>query len=270
MRKYYPASASFDSNSPNLRPLTPYSYPGGRVPVLAPIAWSNDWPTIQTTNGRWSPTYTYPAAKHTLDLTTGKDTFPGTSLGPAWEWNHNPDPSKYNIFNGLTLSTATVTSDLYAARNTLTKRIYGPVGTGTLELDVANMADGDRAGLALLRDQSAWVGVKRDGPEWSVCYANNMVMNGDWTTRTTGDMVACTAISAGAKIWLRLTADIAPGGSKKARFYYSTDGSGFRQIGGEFGMNTAWQFFMGYRYGIFNYATKGLGGSVQVDSFTSE
>jgi hypothetical protein len=133
------------------------------------------------------------------------------------------------------------------------------------------MADGDRAGLALLRDQSAWVGVKRDGSTWSVCYVNNIIMNSDWTTRSTGNNTpTCANISSGGKIWLRLQADIAPGGSKSAKFYYSTDGSGFTQIGGSFSMNTAWQFFMGYRYGIFNFATTALGGSVKVVSFTSE
>jgi hypothetical protein len=35
-------------------------------------------------------------------------------------------------------------------------------------------------------------------------------------------------------------------------------------------MNSDWQFFMGYRYGIFEYATKALGGSVRIVSFTSE
>jgi hypothetical protein len=33
-------------------------------------------------------------------------------------------------------------------------------------------------------------------------------------------------------------------------------------------MNNAWQFFMGYRYGIFNYATSSLGGTVTVARFT--
>jgi hypothetical protein len=32
-------------------------------------------------------------------------------------------------------------------------------------------------------------------------------------------------------------------------------------------MNNAWQFFMGYRYGIFNYSTLALGGSVKVERF---
>jgi beta-xylosidase len=236
---------------------------------LAPVTWSDDWPTIQTVGGRWSPTYPYPVSKHSVSPTTGKDTFSGPSLAPAWEWNHNPDLSKFTVASGLILRTATVTTDLYSARNTLTKRIHGPSGTGTLEVDISSMADGDRAGLALLRDQSAWVGVRRDGSASQVCYVDGITMNTDWTTKATGSYGVCATISPG-KIWLRLTADIAPGGTKTAKFYYSTNGTSFTQIGGSFSMNTAWQFFMGYRYGIFNHATKALGGLVNVVSFTSE
>ena len=54
--------------------------------------------------------------------------------------------------NGLRLQTATVTNDLYTARNTLTHRIQGPTSTATIELDYSAMANGDRAGLAMLRD----------------------------------------------------------------------------------------------------------------------
>jgi hypothetical protein len=35
--------------------------------------------------------------------------------------------------------------------------------TATIQLDYATMHDGDRAGLALLHDLSAWIGIERDG-----------------------------------------------------------------------------------------------------------
>ena len=62
----------------------------------------------------------------------GPDTFAGTRLGHRWEWNHNPDNSKWAVNNGLNLQTATVTGDLYKARNTLTHRIQGPTSTATI------------------------------------------------------------------------------------------------------------------------------------------
>ncbi len=244
------------------------AYPGGRVPALAPITWSGDWPVLQTVNGRWGATYPNPVVPQPprqVRPPTGTDTF--TSLGPEWEWNHNPDTSKFSVGNGLRLSTATVTTDLYAARNTLTHRILGPTSTATIELDYSQMRDGDRAGLAMLRDSSAWIGIKRDNGATRVVMQNGLAMNSSWATTNTGSEAGSANVSGG-RIWLRVKADIRPGSGRQAVFSYSTNGSTFTNLGPGFTLNNAWQFFMGYRYGIFNYATSSLGGTVTVPQFS--
>ncbi|MEW2441087.1 hypothetical protein [Micromonospora marina] len=117
---------------------------------------------MQTVNGTWGTSYPNPLPTRPVKPLTGTDTFPGTTPGVQYEWNHNPDNSRWSMNNGLRLQTASVTNDLYRARNTLTHRIQGPTSTGTIELDYSGMRDGDRAGLAMLRDSSAWIGVRRD------------------------------------------------------------------------------------------------------------
>jgi beta-xylosidase/chitodextrinase len=246
------------------------SYPGGRIPVLAPITWGSDgFPTITTVNNAWGASYPYPNVPrppYAAKPLTGTDTFTGAALGPEWEWNHNPDNTKWTAGGKLTLQTATVTSDLYNARNTLSHRILGPTSTATIVLNYGNMKDGDRAGFALLRDSSAWIGVKRDSGAYRVSMTSGLSMDSNWATTGTGSEVAGAATSGG-KIWLRIAADIHVGSGKQGKFSYSTDGVNFTQLG-TFTMGNAWQFFMGYRYAIFNYATSALGGSVTVDSFT--
>jgi len=243
------------------------AYPGGRIPVLAPISWGSDgFPVLQSVNGAWGASYTYPETPHPLSAPTGTDSFSGTSLGPQWEWNHNPDTTKFTVNNGLTLHAATVTYDLYSARNTLTHRLFGPTSTATIVMDYSHMNRGDRAGLAMLRDSSAWVGIKNDGGTFRICMINGLSMNSDWTTANTGAEVAGLTVSGG-KIWLRASADIHPGANQQAKFSYSTDGSTFNSIGSSYTMNSTWEFFLGYRYGIFNYATTSLGGYVTVSSF---
>jgi beta-xylosidase len=246
------------------------AYPGGRIPVLAPISWSADgWPSIQTVNGGWGATYpmpNIPASGRTVKPMIGADTFTGPVLGPQWEWNHNPDNTRWSFNSGLRLQTTTVTNDLYAARNTLTHRIQGPTSTATVELDYTGMADGDRAGLAMLRDSSAWIGVRRDGTATRVSMVNGLSMDSNWNTTGTGTEQAGAAVSGG-RIWLRINADIRPGSGRQARFSYSTDGVNFTSLGPAFTLNNAWQFFMGYRYGMFNYATRALGGAVTVKRF---
>jgi beta-xylosidase len=244
------------------------AYPGGRVPVLAPITWTADgWPVLQTTGGAWGTSYPRPVnTTRTVRPMIGTDTFPGTTLGPQWEWNHNPDNARWSVNNGLRLQTATVTNDLYAARNTLTHRIQGPSSTATIVLNYSSMANGDRAGLALLRQSSAWIGIKRDNGTTRVVMTNGLTMDSNWNTTGTGTEAASANVSGG-RIWLRANADIRPGSGRQGRFSYSTDGVNFIQLGPAFTLNNAWQFFMGYRFGIFNYATSALGGAVTVERF---
>lgn len=244
------------------------AYPGGRIPVLAPITWNADgWPQLQVGANTWGASYPYPLPPHPLKPLTGTDHFTGTTLSPEWEWNHNPDNSKWSVSNKLTLKTATVTNDLYRARNTLTHRILGPESTATIVLDDSSMKDGDRAGLALLRDSSAWVGIQRDQGVLRVVMQNNLTMDKKWQTANAGTEVAGHPIPPG-RVWLRASADIRPGPGRAATFSYSTDGATFLPIGTPFVLNNDWRFFMGYRFAIFNYATTSLGGQVTVASFS--
>jgi beta-xylosidase len=223
---------------------------------------------VQLVNGGWGNSYTDPVTAHPVSSSTGVEYFTGSALGPRWEWNHNPDTTKFSIGStGLVLRTTTVTTDLYSARNTVSRRILGPISTATIKLDYSAMKDGDRAGLAMLRDQSAWVGVMRDSGAYKVAMVTGINMDLTWTTTSTGTTAASASISGGV-IYLRVTADIRPtGGTKQANFSYSTDGSTFKSIGSALTMNTDWHFFLGYRFAIFNYATSALGGQVTVPFF---
>lgn len=246
------------------------AYPGGRIPVLAPITWGSDgFPTLTTSGGGWGITYPLPMPAHPLPSTLGTDSFSGTALSHQWEWNHNPDTTKFSISDGLTLQTATVTNDLYAARNTLTHRIHGPLSTATIILDTTNMADSDRAGLSLFRDQSAWIGIFNDGGVFKVGMVNSIAMDASWRTTNTGRTAATADVPKGT-VYLRGTVNINPGAGRTGSFSYSTDGTNFENLGTSITLTTDWHYFLGYRWGIFNYATKALGGSVKVTSFTQE
>jgi beta-xylosidase len=247
------------------------AYPGGRVPVLAPMTWGDDgWPSLQMTDNTWSASYPMPdipGPSHPIHSPAGTDTFRTPALSAEWEWNHNPDNTKWFAGHGLTMETATVTDDLYAARNSLTHRILGPASNATIVLNDAAMKDGDRAGLSMLRDTSAWIGVARDAGKYRVVMHENINMDRRWNTANKGEDAASAPVSKG-KIWLRVAADIHPGADRTAIFSYSTNGKSFTPLGPPFPLNNRWQFFMGYRYAIFNYATTSLGGAVKVQSFT--
>ncbi|KAF7593085.1 hypothetical protein BBP40_012030 [Aspergillus hancockii] len=244
------------------------AYPGGRLPVLAPVSWDAEgWPTVELDNGAWGKSYPYPTGNHAANVSIPTSyTFTETALGAEWEWNHNPDASKWSLANGLILQTVSVTEDLYQAKNTLTRRIPGPQATATLRLDISAMVDGDRAGLALFRDSSAWIGIRRDSGRSVVSMTSGLAMNADWTTASTGTEEARTEVSTD-EIFLRVNVDISVGSGRVGSFSFSQDGTNYTVLGGDFALKTAWQFFLGYRFGIFNYATAELGGKVTVKEF---
>ena len=251
------------------------AYPGGRIPVLAPVTWSTDgWPTVTLSGGAWAASYPYPNLPRPPQATkplTGTDTFSGTTLSPEWEWNHNPDNTKWSAGDGLKLQTATVTKDLFMARNTLTRRMLGPQSTATIQVDVSGMKDGDVTGLALFKSATAWIGLKKTGTTLKIVMVNGLTQDlSTFATTNTGTEIA-SADFTGTTIYLRAWADGRPtggGGTKQGKFSYSTDGTTFKSLGDALTLSTDWQYYPGYRFAIFNYATTALGGSVTVKSFT--
>ena len=61
------------------------------------------------------------------------------------------------------------------------------------------------------------------------------------------------------------TANFIP--ADKAQFYFSLDGQKWTVIGNELKMSYTLPHFMGYRFGLFNYATKTAGGHAEFDFF---
>jgi beta-xylosidase len=266
-----------------------WAYPAGRLPVLAPIEFQpSGFPTLTTTNTTppaWGKTYPLPLPPHPLNHTWHRTHYPFPTLStlpPAFEWNHNPDESKYTLSeHGLVLSTATVTAtdDLYAARNTLTHRTHGEFPGATLALDFSGMRAGDRAGLAVFRDRSAYIGLHKSaatvGGKVEVVARFNMTLD-EWGGQTLdlGRVVAAVeleqAVVEAGRVWFRVGMDARADGDRGARFEYSVDGEVFVGLGGTYELYTGWAFFLGYRFAVFNYATEALGGSVKVVSFGTE
>jgi len=241
----------------------------GRFPVLAPMTWdSNGWPHVSLdSSNNWKSSYDYPLSPtRDVESVAGKFDFSGSKLLPRFEWNHNPDNTKWSLSNGLNLQTATVTNDFFAARNTLTHRILGPASSATLELDFSGMKDGDRAGLASMRYDAGWIGVVRNGASTTVQMVDNIAMqnSGGWKTTSFGTTIASASIT-GNKIWLRC--QITTTSPNRSTFSYSTDGKTFKMLGQVHTTLDVIQWFTGTRHGIFNFATKALGGQVSVKSF---
>lgn len=237
----------------------------GRMPYLLPVTWNDNWPVIGN-NGTDAGTYTKPNVGVNYDrkYMPTNDNFKNYLLGSQWQWNHNQDKSKWSLLENpgkLRLYTASVTDSLQKSRNMLTQRIFGfrdntKPSYGTIRMNISKMNDGDMAGLAIFQNPYAYIAINKQGSVLNLVQSN-----------TADKKVYSNAIACDSVIYLRAVADIA---TSKATFYYSLDNVTYTKYGQDLDMKYNLSVFVGNRFGIFNYATKALGGSVDVDWFSTE
>lgn len=254
----------------------------GRIPYLEPVKWVDGWPVLGNNgidvsqNGKAYPKpnvgATYPATH-----IASNDPFASTSLGKQWQWNHNAVESAWSLTERpgyLRLYTAGVTDELNSARNSLTQRIqgYNPNGTpsgnvtnsyGIVKMDISGMEEGDVAGLAVFQNPYSFIGVKMvDGKK--ILYSERCSFNNQ--TMKKEESKTGAAITSDI-IYFKTSVNY---GSNQCRYYYSTDNKKWTAWGCTMSMGYTLDYFVGQRYYIFNYATKNLGGHVDVDWFSTE
>lgn len=235
----------------------------GRIPFLVPVKWEDDWPVLGV-DGKVPDSLNLPASRGLIPGIVASDEFDRKSgelgLPWVWQWNHNPDNKLWSIserLGFLRLTTGRIDTSFLAARNTLTQRTIGPECSGITSLDVTHLKDGDFAGLALLQKQYGLVGVKAEGT------SNSIVM----VSAKSGSPVEVERIPVLQKtVQLKAECDV-QNRADTAHFFYSLDGKSWKPIGGPLKMSYTLPHFMGYRFGLFNYATKTTGGFADFDFF---
>jgi beta-xylosidase len=235
----------------------------GRIPYLVPIKWEDGWPVIGI-NGKVPETLDLPAKKGLIPGIVNSDDFTRKKGEPAlplvWQWNHNPDNKFWSVTQRpgfLRLTTGRVDTSILLARNMLTQRTIGPVCTGSTSLDVSQMKEGDFAGLCLLQKNYGLVGVRFSSGTKSIVMIN----------AGAGKPVEVQTIPLTQhKVFFKAECDFT---NKKdtADFFYSLDNKTWTPIGTPLKMSYTLPHFMGYRFGLFNYATKNTGGYVDFDYF---
>ena len=244
----------------------------GRVLTVMPCRWIDGWPMLGDEEGKVPPRVRPLKSGEPAKSIVCADDFSTEKLGLHWQWNHNPVDKAWSLTERpgyLRLKTARVVPNLYLAPNTLTQRMEGPKCTGSIALDLSKMKDGDIAGLAAFNDNSAVMAIKKVGKKLTLELSEQKVKLSQREKKVENvDIKVVESVELKQqKIWLRIDANFVPR-TDIANFSYSLDGKEWTKIGGDYRMGFDWQrFFMGTKFGIFNYAAKKVGGYVDVDEF---
>ena len=248
----------------------------GRIPSLVPVTWVDGWPMMGV-NG-----------KAPVTLTMDTDTYKGSSLACSddfsyssndlkleWQWNHNPDNKSWSVTERdgwLRLHNNSKATNLLNARNTLTMRTEGPACSSYIKLDTKGMKVGDYAGLSAFQFNYGNIGVYVNDSGQKKIY---MARNGGSDIATSSNKIIAEANMSGDEVYLKIDfkfndvkSDMSSSNNiDKATFYYSTNGSDWKQLGEQLGMTYDLKLFTGYRSAIYSYATKNTGGYADIDFF---
>ena len=130
------------------------------------VTWGDQgWPVFGD-HGRPVDEWKKPNVGHAYPVSRPEtsDEFSGKSLSPIWQWNHNPVNEAWSLDQrrGFLRLKALPADDVSHARNTLTQKLWDDYGTIDIRLDLAGMADGQRAGLTFLSGAAFdWVAAEK-------------------------------------------------------------------------------------------------------------
>ena len=253
----------------------------GRIPYLVPVTWQDGWPVLGE-DGKVPEKLPLPDNKAGIKGIVASDDFERSAGQPAlplvWQWNHNPDNANWAVLANpgrLKITTGRTDKTVLTAKNTLTQRTFGPRSSATTAINVQHMKAGDVAGLTALQNKYGYVAVKAgsNGQKSLVMVRSILgIDNEDEKQGIVGvhqlsqryETLATLPVKQD-RVYLRVDTDFK---RDMALFYYSLDGQRWHQIGEPLQMlYTFTKHFMGYRYGLFNYATEQAGGYVEFDYF---
>ena len=258
----------------------------GRTVTLAPITWKDGWPMLglEGNLGRAPRTWRKPNISRSEESGVRSEMTPhapyvrsddfnyshsslhsphsSKALEPIWQWNHNPDDSKWSLKNGRLRLQSMPAEQLMWARNSLTQRVIGPKSITTVELYTKGMKDGDVAGLGNINVPCSWIGIVKDGNGLTLrCF--------EQATNDTTDISLTSHLSPlTSKLFLRMVGDY---DNDRAHYEYSLDGMQYQQLGREMPLSYQLISFQGSRHALFAFNHKGLkGGYAEFDNFTVE
>lgn len=250
----------------------------GRMPVLVPVSFKNGVPvfaggkkfihefTVKSTR----PDYVYEPVVTSDNFDYAKDDIGRYILKKQWQWNHEPADKLWwiNDIGGFCIKTGKISTNLIQARNTLTQRCIQPYTDVSVELNVDSMKDGDCAGLCLLQGCYGYIGVTKELNRYYLVVVTRSIDENsiaevlpDYMPGTLKERM----LLEGTVVKLRIKADF-DDMVDTAQFFYEKDGE-YVQVGGKHNLYYKVDHFTGCRVGLFNFATREIGGHAEFNRF---
>ena len=233
----------------------------GRVPFLFPVRWEEGWPIIGE-NGKGLREIEVPWEEHPTEALIISDSFAHAQdrLPLQLQWNHNPAEGEWSFTERpgyLRLRPQQKATELLDSCGTLTERTSLPECSFTVRCDLSGMKDGMHVGLAAFMAQYGTAEVRKENGKYVIC---SMRRNPEKTLEECGTMQLEDLEGARPEDITFRVRFVFGEGKDLAYFAVSGDGERFTELGEPLKMRYSLELFVGYRIGVFCYATEELGG----------
>ena len=243
----------------------------GRIVHLEPVTWQDDWPIIGapipgSTAGQPVPSGELPAPSRPAPAASiqTSDEFTRPTLGPQWEWNHNPDDTHWSLTArpGYLRLIPAQADGLLAARNTLTQSMQDNSFEFTVRLDISRLAPSTHAGLAMLEKTASGLEIVQNGYKRQLQYFA-LASSASGTAFGPPSAAAPETIPGPAltQSTLQLRAHIE--GDTATYFYSLDDGHSFQPLGPPTPIHFSW--WKGSRPALFAWTTAPTPGHADID-----
>ncbi len=248
----------------------------GRIPVLVPMRWENDFPVfgvdgrvpdiIHTNSTR--PSYVYKPLYENDDFHYTLKPEGKVHLKEVWEFNHEPSPDLWSVCdeNGeFRIQSGRVSSGLEEAVNTLTQRTLFPRCAAEVTVNGAELNIGDYAGISAFQGCYGFVAIKKEADgmylvmvgkpndeEYNIDVRENI--NRERDTEVEYEKVRIQSDIVRLKICLDFE-----NMKDEAEFFYESE-IGWKKIGITHKLYFKLDHFCGCRFGLFMYSTEKPGG----------
>ncbi len=255
----------------------------GRIPVLVPVTWENDFPVFGNGIAPKTVTVNTDKAEYDYEALWCDDDFCYTpdengkvALKKPWQWNHNPDNAFWSVTEKpgtLRIRSGKLCTNLVQAVNTLTQRTIGPTCAAEVTLDATELKDGDFAGLCALQGNYGFIAVTKEAGD---CYLVTAEKNeagayaGMGSTDAEPAKITAKLPLEGNRVTFRMECDFNPG-KDTAEFFFQTETGGipsdFEKMGETHKLYFRLDHFVGCRFGLFLFSTKEIGGVAEFSKF---
>lgn len=254
----------------------------GRIPVLVPVTWQNDFPVFGE-NGRAPKevtvktereSYAYEPLWCSDDFRYTPDDSGKVRLKKPWQWNHTPDNALWSVTEKpgtLRIHSGKLSANVCQAVNTLTQRTVGEHCAAEVTLDGSGLREGDYAGICALQGNYGFIALTKEAGEYRLVTVEKKETEkpaGMGSFDAEPGEVTAEAVIDGSKVTLRIECDFAPG-KDTAEFFWKTP-EGFEQLGGTKQLYFRLDHFVGCRFGLFLFSTKETGGVAEFSQFEFE